>query len=171
MLESKITLLLQGNFTFTSLIWCAIIASMQSKQKYFLYASFFIALLAMGGSLYFSEILKQAPCVLCWYQRIAMYPIVIILFVGIMKRATDIYRYVLPLSFIGALIALYHNLLYYGVIPERLAPCTGGISCTSTSNTLVSFVTIPLLSLISFIVIIGMMYLYRKQIIANKNHI
>jgi disulfide bond formation protein DsbB len=137
---------------------------MYLNQKHLLYGSFFIALLAMGGSLYFSEVLHQAPCVLCWYQRIAMYPIVLILLIGIRTHATDLYRYVLPLASVGLVIAFFHNLLYYGIISESLAPCTSGVSCTSPSNVLFGFVTIPLLSFISFLCICIMMWMYRKKL-------
>src|SRR3954465_8462725 len=80
------------------------------------------AVIASAGSLYFSEAMHFTPCVLCWYQRIAMYPLVVILTVGILLRESRLRLYVLPLSLIGLGIAIYHNLFYYGVIPE--GPCT-----------------------------------------------
>ncbi|OGM98819.1 MAG: hypothetical protein A2915_01555 [Candidatus Yanofskybacteria bacterium RIFCSPLOWO2_01_FULL_41_34] len=118
-----------------------------------LYIAWITAVISMTGSLYFGEILGFTPCVLCWYQRIAMYPLVLIIGVGIIKKDKHFYDYALPLSIIGGGIAFYQNLLYYGVIQERLAPCTFGISCTTKYVQLLGFIDIPLLSLLSFILI------------------
>lgn len=111
------------------------------------------ATVATLGSLYFSQIMGLTPCVLCWYQRIAMYPLVIVLGVGILLRETRIKLYALPLSLIGLAIAIYHNLLYYGVLPESIAPCTTGVSCTTRQIAWLGFITIPLLALVAFAVI------------------
>jgi disulfide bond formation protein DsbB len=121
-----------------------------------------VAVLAMGGSLYFSEILKLAPCVLCWYQRICMYPLVPILAVGIWKKDKNLPYFVLPLSIIGMIISIYHNLLYYKIIPESLAPCTLGVSCTTKQLEWLGFITIPLLALTAFITITALTLLYLK---------
>lgn len=121
-----------------------------------------IAGISTLGSLYFSEILKFPPCVLCWYQRISMYPLVVILAVGIWKKDKNLPLFVLPLSLIGAAIALYHNLLYYKILPESSAPCTLGISCTTKFIEWFGFVTIPFLSLSAFIAISALMLLYKK---------
>ena len=126
------------------------------------YLAFFTALLSLLGSLYFSEIMKLAPCALCWYQRIVMYPLVIIFFVGIMRKDKYLYQYALPLGIVGFFIALYHNLLYLGYIPEALQPCVNGISCTAKQLELFGFITIPLMSLMAFATIIICMTLYRK---------
>lgn len=117
------------------------------------YVAWLQALVATGGSLYFSEVLKLPPCVLCWYQRIAMYPLVAILTVAILLREARLRAYVLPLSLTGLAIAIYHNLLYYGVIPESIQPCTSGVSCTTRQIEWLGFITIPLMALVAFIVI------------------
>jgi len=131
-------------------------------KKKILYLVFGISLLSMLGSLYFSEVMKLPPCVLCWYQRIFMYPIVFVTAVGILQKAQDIFAYILPLSIVGLLIASYHNLLYYGLIPESMAPCVSGISCTTKQIEWLGFITIPLLSLVSFALItISMIYMMR----------
>ncbi len=108
------------------------------------------ALVAMITSLYFSEILHLPPCTLCWYQRIAMYPLVAIIAIGIFINDKKLAHYALPLSIAGLLIATYHNLLYYGVIPETFQPCSLGVSCTTPQLNLFGFLTIPLMSLASF---------------------
>lgn len=114
------------------------------------------------GSLYFSEVVKLPPCVLCWYQRIFMYPIVFIAAVGIWKKDKNLPYFILPLSIIGLIIAIYHNLLYYKIIPESIAPCTTGISCTTVQLELFGFITIPLLSLAAFTIINVLTLLYLK---------
>jgi disulfide bond formation protein DsbB len=114
-------------------------------------------------SLYFSEVMKLSPCVLCWYQRIALYPLVAIIPIGILKKDTNLPFYVLPLSIIGMVIALYHNLLYYGVVSESLIPCTAGVSCTTKLIEMFGFITIPLMSFAAFSVITICMILLWKN--------
>lgn len=121
-----------------------------------------ISLTSTLGSLYFSEILKLPPCLLCWYQRIFMYPLVVIFAIGIWKKDKNIPFFALPLSIIGTVIAAYHNLLYYKIIPESLAPCTLGISCTTKQIELLGFITIPFLSLLAFISITIIVLLHKK---------
>jgi len=123
---------------------------------------FLQSLMAMLGSLYFSEILNLPPCLLCWYQRIFMYPLVIISAVSIWKNDKNLPFFVLPLSLIGTVFAVYHNLLYYKMIPESLAPCTLGISCTTIQIELFGFLTIPLMSLLSFLIIDLLALLYYR---------
>jgi len=124
--------------------------------------SLFVATISTIGSLIFSEFLKFPPCVLCWYQRILMYPLVVILVVGIWKKDKNLPLLVLPFSIIGMVISIYHNLLYYNIIPESVAPCTLGISCTTKYIEWFGFITIPLLSFAAFILITILMILYKK---------
>jgi disulfide bond formation protein DsbB len=128
-----------------------------------LYISFIFSLSATFGSLYFSEILGYPPCVLCWYQRICMYPLVLIFGAAIWTEDSQFLKYTLPLSFLGLGIAIYHNLLYYGVIPDSITPCTQGISCTSRQVEYLGFITIPLLSLMSFIGLVVLGFLILKN--------
>jgi disulfide bond formation protein DsbB len=136
---------------------------MTTKKLSLLGIAFIQALASMVGSLYFSEIRNFAPCLLCWYQRIAMYPIVVILGVALYTDDEHAPKYVLPLSLIGVGIAIYHNLLAYGVIPEAIAPCRLGVSCTTTYVSYLGFITIPFLSLVAFIVITICMLLMLKS--------
>ena len=117
------------------------------------------AIAAFLGSMYFSNIAGYPPCVLCWYQRICMFPLVLTLIVGILRRDARVHLYVLPAAIIGWIIAFYHNLLYYKIIPDTLAPCTTGVSCTTKFIEYFGFVTIPLLSFIAFTVIITFMFI------------
>ncbi|MEJ7849240.1 MAG: disulfide oxidoreductase [Pyrinomonadaceae bacterium] len=129
------------------------------------YAAWMIALTATVGSLFFSEVMDLPPCVLCWYQRTAMYPLVIIIGIGIAIRDTLWKSYALPITLIGLVISLYHNLLYYGLISESLAPCTQGISCTSRQIEWLGFITIPLMALTAFVSLTACLLLYKP----NKN--
>lgn len=130
----------------------------------YLVLAWLVSLVGLLGSLYFSEVRHFPPCVLCWWQRICMYPLAVIIPIGIINRDRLLYRYVLPLSLAGLGVALYHNLLYYNVLPEAAAPCIAGISCTTKLIEYFGFVTIPLLSGIGFLVIAILMLLFRKRV-------
>ncbi|MEN9811067.1 MAG: hypothetical protein RLZZ488_2634 [Pseudomonadota bacterium] len=117
------------------------------------YVSWITALVASLGSLFFSEVMKLPPCVLCWYQRIAMYPLVAIIGAGIILKDGHLRFYALPLSVTGFVISAYHNLLYYKVIPDSIKPCTSGVSCTAKQIEWFGFITIPLLALTAFFII------------------
>lgn len=117
----------------------------------YIYLSFSLALFGSIGSLYFSEILKFQPCVLCWYQRICLYPLVAILGMALWTDDRNYKKFAMPLIVTGLLIAGYHNLVYYGIIPQELTPCTEGISCSSKQLELFGFITIPLLSFVGFL--------------------
>lgn len=130
---------------------------------YLPYLAWLIALLSVAGSLFFSEVMQLPPCVLCWYQRIAMYPLVLILGVGIVLRDHMMKAYALPFAFIGLAMAVYHNLLYYGFIPESITPCTEGVPCNAVQIEWLGFITIPLLGLGAFSAIAVCLLLHRSQ--------
>ena len=127
------------------------------------YAAWVIALLATVGSLFFSEVMGLPPCVLCWYQRIAMYPLVLIIGTGIAARDGRMRAYALPLCLAGLAVSAYHNLLYYGFIPETLTPCTEGASCTERQIEWLGFITIPLLGLASFAAVALCLFFHRPE--------
>lgn len=131
-------------------------------KKYVLYIAFGQALIATLGSLVFSEVFHFPPCVLCWYQRITMYPLVIIFGVAILKKDKLFTYYAWPLIAIGWLIGVYHNLLYYNILPEAAAPCIQGVSCTTKFIEWFGFLTIPLLSLMGFTILGGLMLIYQR---------
>lgn len=130
---------------------------MSKRIMYSRYVAFTQALVATLGSLALSELVKLPPCVLCWYQRSMMYPLVVILAVGILRKERQLWQYVLPIAGIGWLIAAYHTLLQWKIIPDTLAPCVEGVSCTTIQVNLLGFITIPFMSLVAFTVIIGAM--------------
>jgi disulfide bond formation protein DsbB len=127
------------------------------------YLAWVIALIATVGSLFFSEVMGLPPCVLCWYQRIAIYPLVLIIGTGIIMRDGRMRNYALPLCLAGLAVSAYHNLLYYGVIPETLTPCSQGGSCTERQIEWFGFVTIPLMGLASFAAVALCLIFYRPE--------
>jgi len=115
------------------------------------------------GSLFFSYVMEFAPCVLCWYQRIFLFPLVLILAIGLFPFDKKVVKYALPLAIAGWLTAAYHNLLYAGIIPESIQPCSKGVSCTEEYINLFGFLSIPMLSLLSFSTIVTLLIiLYRR---------
>ena len=130
-------------------------------RKHALLLAWLVALLGLIGRLYFSEIRHLPPCALCWWQRIAMYPLVIILGLLIWEPSKHFRKFVLPFSLVGLGIAVYQNLLYYKIIPEAIAPCTVGVSCTQKTIEWFGVITIPMLSAVGFLVITVLVLLAR----------
>jgi disulfide bond formation protein DsbB len=113
----------------------------------------------VAGSLYFSEVAKFVPCALCWYQRIAMYPLVVILGIAAWRGDAGIRRYVVPVAAIGALISLYH------IAVERLPGLpTGSCSLEAPCDLIwverFGFVTIPVMALAGFVAIITLLLVF-----------
>jgi disulfide bond formation protein DsbB len=129
-----------------------------------LYGAFAVSLVAMLGSLYFSEIAKFPPCVLCWYQRICMYPLVVITGFAVYKRMRDMLLPAFVLATVGWLISIYHNLLYFKILPEAAAPCMAGVSCTTKFIQWYGFITIPFLAFVAFtLILIGLIIHWRSS--------
>jgi disulfide bond formation protein DsbB len=129
-----------------------------------LFGVWLVSVVATLGSLFFSEIMRLPPCVLCWYQRICMYPIAVVATVGLLRQDAGSTRYAWPLALAGLAVAVYHNLLYYHLIPDSVTPCTQGVSCTSRQIEWLGVVTIPLLSLAAFVLIaIGLLAFDRRS--------
>lgn len=107
------------------------------------------AVLAMFGSLFFSEVLHYAPCDLCWWQRLASYPLVVILPIALWRRDHHIGLYCLPLTIFGWFVALYQNLIYYHLINPFIR-CTLSVPCDIHYFDWFGFISLPLLSLVAF---------------------
>jgi disulfide bond formation protein DsbB len=121
------------------------------------FAGWVVAASAMLGALFFSEVMKLPPCVLCWYQRIFMFPLVLLLPLGLFPFDRRVVRYALPLAGVGWALALFHVLLTYGLIPERVKPCTQGVPCGENPIVWFGFVSIPVLSLAAFSIIVALL--------------
>jgi len=115
--------------------------------------SWLVAIIATLGSLYFSEVLHFIPCMLCWYQRIFMYPLAIILGIAVYRNDRGIYRYVLPLSIIGMVISGYHTILQKIPYLQQFEMCTSGVPCSKDYLNWLGFITIPMMAFVAFTII------------------
>ena len=123
--------------------------------------SFLVALTATFGSLFFSEVAHFLPCKLCWYQRIAMYPQVILLGIAAVKNDFSIRKYILPLSLIGLGVSIYHYLLQMSPIP---LPCSDEVAnCALKQFAYFGYITIPLMAATAFSLIIFLMLASSKN--------
>ena len=114
------------------------------------FAAWAIAGASTLGALFFGEVMKLPPCTLCWYQRIFMFPLALVLPFALFPFDRNVVRSALPLAGVGGLLAVFHMLLVVGIVPERVAPCRQGVPCSETVIEWFGFVTIPLLSLLAF---------------------
>lgn len=116
--------------------------------------AFVVAAIAMSGSLFFSEIAGYTPCTLCWYQRILMYPLVILLGFALIRKDYGIAPYAMALAVPGAAIAAYHYYLQLGGNP--LTPCSAvgySVSCAERFVLTYGYITIPMMALTAFLLI------------------
>lgn len=122
-----------------------------------LFAAWLIALTATAAALFIGEVMGQTPCVLCWHQRVAMFPLALVLGVACLVGDKAVWRYAMPIAGVGAAIALWHNVVYFKIVPEALEPCSQGVSCTSADMTILGGVPLPLLSLLAFLGILALL--------------
>ncbi|KZM56182.1 disulfide formation protein [Geobacillus stearothermophilus] len=126
----------------------------EKRAEHLLLAAWATALIATLGSLYFSEVLGFIPCDLCWFQRIFMYPQVIILGIAIARKDFAAARYSLALSLVGGMISLYHYALQKIPFFQDYAISCGRVPCTGQYINWLGFITIPFLALTAFTMII-----------------
>jgi disulfide bond formation protein DsbB len=132
-------------------------------KKIGLYIAFGQTVIATVGSLFFSEILKLTPCALCWLQRFFMYPLIVVLGLAIKGKLKRVQWWALPLSLGGMILAFFHALIYYGVIPESGKICFTGVSCAARYVELFGFVSIPIMSLSAFgVITLGLLFYDEK---------
>ncbi|MFC4306632.1 disulfide oxidoreductase [Cohnella boryungensis] len=129
---------------------------------YLLYFAWIVSIVATLGSLYFSEVRAYIPCELCWFQRIFMYPLSILLGIAAYHSEASMKKYILPLSIVGGSISLYHYMLQKVPGFEGIKPCTNGVPCNLDYINWLGFITIPFLALIAFLLITIMMFLVRQ---------
>ena len=115
------------------------------------FAAWLVAAVSTLGALFASGVMDIPPCMLCWYQRIFMFPLAVILPLGLFPFDPRVPRYGAPLALIGWAVAAWHVLLVLKVIPERLAPCTRGVPCGSEP------LALPLASLAAFSIVIALL--------------
>jgi disulfide bond formation protein DsbB len=125
-----------------------------------LWSAFAVATTAALGSLYLSEVVHLIPCTYCWYQRIAMYPLAIILGIAAWRQDHGIRIYAATLATIGAVISVYHRLIQ--AYPDLGgSACSSGVPCTAAYFTLFGFVTIPYMALSAFLLVLSLLYVDR----------
>ena len=124
---------------------------------------FVTASIATLGSLFFSDIMQFVPCTMCWYQRIFMYPLVIIFLIALLYPDDKVFKYSIVLVLIGWGFSIYHNLLMFGIISEEMVPCTQGAPCGVKYIDWFGFVSIPLLSFIAYSLILVLLYINKKN--------
>ena len=130
-------------------------------RTYNLYLAWIVAMVAMGGSLYFSEVMKFIPCTYCWYQRICMYPLALLLGIAAFKKDHGVTKYVLPMAIIGMCFSTVHYLKQKtDLFP---AACSSVIPCSGQYINWLGFITIPFLALTAFVLIIGLMSLKKSN--------
>ena len=121
-----------------------------SRDDLHLTAAFLIALAATLGALFIGEVLGQMPCTLCWYQRIAMFPLVPILGLSLWRGDGMARLYGLTLALAGLAVAAWHSGLYAGILPAPIVPCTeSGPSCSGPAQ-LILGLPIPYMSFVAF---------------------
>ena len=119
-----------------------------------------VAWVAMLGSLYYSEIRGFVPCELCWYQRILMYPLALIILIGAVRHDDYLPGYVLPFSLLGTGVSTYHYLIQQGLFGPTNA-CSVGVPCSLRYVNYAGFITIPFMALAAFLlisVVMGVVY-------------
>ena len=126
---------------------------MNKKLENGLLAIFSISLVATLGSLYFSEVRGFVPCEMCWYQRILMYPIVILSTVAYIQKNARISLTTAVFAIIGGSISLYHYGIQKISFLQETAPACGQVSCTGFYINWLGFITIPFLALTAFVMI------------------
>lgn len=133
------------------------------------YGLSFILLVSVSsllGSLFYSEVALYQPCVLCWYQRIFMYPLAILVLVSMRRKTKDVVHYILPLAVIGALIAAYNYIIQIQAILrpfDTAVPCNiDGTSCSATYFLKFGYITMPMMALTAFLLIILISLVIKK---------
>ena len=139
-------------------------------HKYILELLFWAVLGAVVGSLVYANIIGFPPCDLCWYQRIFMYPQLIILFIAMRRKDKSVIDYLVPLSVIGGVIALYHSFIQWGFSIGPLIGCASvGGECAKVYVREFSYITIPFMSFTVFAYIIVMKFFYYSHSNKLKN--
>lgn len=134
-----------------------------------LYLAWLVSVVATLGSLYFSEVRQFVPCTLCWYQRVLMYPLVVVLGLASYHQDLGARRYALPLSVMGMFVSLYHvleqNIQGFGFA----GLCRAGVPCGSKYINWLGFISIPVLALTAFALITALLISARRQAAAVGN--
>lgn len=139
------------------------VAPLSEREWRIMTAAWLVALAATLGALFVGEVMGKTPCVLCWYQRIAMFPLAIILGIGALTSDARAIRYALPLALAGLAVATWHSAVFAGIAPQEIQPCTRtGPSCSGDAMKL-GPVPLPFLALAAFAMIAALLVTARRR--------
>lgn len=134
----------------------------ENLSNYHLHLAFLLSLVATGGSLYLSNVLGWEPCHLCWFQRIFMYPLVLLTGTGLLLEKDDVADYVLPMVMIGGSISIYHYAVQ--IFSKVSSGCsTLSVSCSDKFTYYFGYITVPMLALTVFVAIGILLWKYNKE--------
>lgn len=122
-----------------------------------------VSVVATSSALFIGEVMGMTPCVLCWYQRIAMFPMAVVLGIACFSDDRRGAVYALPLALAGAALAGYHTLLVANFIPKAWLPCSAGVSCADQKLEILNGIPIPWLSLAAFLLVAGLLIVYLRK--------
>ena len=121
--------------------------------KYSVKLALVAALVGMSGSLFYSEIVGYEPCLLCWWQRVTLYPMVVLFTIALWKKTRSAFLYAVPLALISMVFSVYHSYVYMG--GTSILPCTAlGGACAKVYVMAFGYITIPLMAFRAFLLII-----------------
>jgi len=124
-----------------------------------LWLAWVVALVTMAGSLYYSQIADFVPCELCWFQRIAVYPLAVVLAIAAVRRDRGIWIYAVPLAALGSLVSIYQSQLQ--AFPTQSSFCSATTPCSARYVWEFGFVSLPFMALTAFAFIIAMLLVAR----------
>lgn len=126
-----------------------------------LFLAWSVAAVSMAGSLYYSEVVHIPPCTLCWYQRIAMYPLAIILGIAALKKDVRVRIYGLPLALAGTVVAVYHYQLERFPTQTSIA-CALDTPCSTTTIWKFHYISFPFMAISGFLLIAVLLLVARS---------
>lgn len=138
--------------------------------KYGFIFAFLVALFSTIGSLFYSMAIGWDPCVLCWYQRIFMYPLVLLLPLAMWRKEEGrIADYALLLATPGLLFTVYHHLIQMGVMPSAFCSADVAASCAQRFIFELGYITMPFMALVAFALIILFVFARKQYEKISKN--
>ena len=133
-----------------------------NRSQWMLYFAWVMSCLSLLGSLYMSDVLHFEPCHLCWYQRICLYPLVIILGMAICRASTDVVPYLIPQIVIGACLSAYQIIIQEFPALQAIKLCGSGPSCTDKIDIGLGIISLPMMGMGVFIMIGWLLFKARK---------
>ena|SRR5690554_1188229 len=138
--------------------------NLEKKIDFLFFSSWAVSIIATFGSLYFSEVKQYFPCELCWFQRILMYPLTVLLGVAYVRKDWKMSFYAIILLAIGGSIPIFHYSLQKLPLLQGSVDFCDGISCTVQYINWFGFITIPFLALTAFIIIFALSLMTWRQV-------